>query len=207
MRAGSPIANATDFSQLLDPTSALWRARPAHELSLNQTPAGMQPGLYVASAYATRPYGTLPRATLRCAWQTDGGVLFHLSWRCDKPAQAINDTNQFADAAALLFAEREETPLITMGAAGMPVTAWYWRAERETPLFIRAEGLGSSSRSTDTALVAKAIWEQQHWQVVIGHNQQRLPDRIGIAIWQGEAQERAGLKSATLAWEPVRARA
>lgn len=206
MRTGAPINLADDFVALQDPTHALWKQRPSTTLQLHQTPAGMQPGLYVATAYAQRPYGQLRRAHLRCAWRTSGGVLFQLSWDCATPSRTVSDTDHFTDAAALMFADQSETPLITMGASGLPVTAWYWRAEREAPMRVSAEGLGTSQRHTDPDLHARAHWLNGQWRVVIGHSSQRLPERLGLAIWQGSSQDRGGLKSATLAWVELQAR-
>ena len=141
-------------------------------------------------------------------------VFFHLSWVDDTNDDAIRDTNQFADAAAVLFPAYGDAPLQSMGSPKSPVNAWYWRPDLEAPFNITAQGTGTTVRNQDDELVARGEHRQRSWNLVI---RRRLDSdkfgyvrldpgttrKVAFAVWQGSNQERGGLKSVTLDWEPL----
>ena len=86
----------------------------------------------------------------------------------------------------------------------MAVQGWLWRADKVTPLQVRAEGLGTMERrAAPTGTQVTAEWALGRWRVVL-----TLPEwpalsgqrRMALAIWRGAAQERAGLKSVSPDW-------
>jgi DMSO reductase family type II enzyme heme b subunit len=95
-----------------------------------------------------------------------------------------------------------------MGAVGMAVNAWYWRAdENGSGRHVLAEGLGTT-RTIDYELVrGNGVYENNHWHVVITRAMkvqsadtpvQLEPGQksgLGVAIWEGGHGERAGIKA------------
>ena len=198
---------------LLDPASREWNAVRASELTLRPTPITAQPSLYVQAKWNDEPYGILARLAVRAAH--DGARLyFRLFWMDETNNEGIRDTDQFADAAAVLFPVNSDAPLQSMGSPEAPVNAWYWRADLEDPLSITAQGTGTTRRTQDTELQAQGHHSNGAWNLVIcrrlassGEGYISLTPgvsgKVGFAVWQGANQERGGLKAATLEWEPL----
>jgi len=95
-----------------------------------------------------------------------------------------------------------------MGAVGMAVNAWYWRAdENGRGRHVLAEGLGTT-RTIDYELVrGNGVYRDKRWYVVItralkvqsSENPVQLdPGQstgFAVAVWEGGHSERAGIKS------------
>ena len=183
-------------------------------MTLEPTPIGSQPSEYVINAWMERPYGLTGQ--LRVAAAHNGEALFfRLSWQDETKDDKVPDTDRFTDAAAVLFPVRGDAPLQTMGSGEQPVNAWYWRPDLEEPLSVTATGLGTTVRDTNSLLAAAATYGDGGWQVVISY---RFPSHVdegltalrpgrttkaAFAVWQGSNQERAGIKGATLEWQPL----
>jgi DMSO reductase family type II enzyme heme b subunit len=141
-------------------------------------------------------------------------LYFHLAWTDDTNDAGIHDTDQFADAAAILFPVNGDAPLQSMGSPQAPVNAWYWRPDLEAPLSVTAQGTGTTRRTQDPELSASGMHDRGEWRVVIRRRLESptadyvsivpgVPSKVGFALWQGANQERGGLKAASLDWEPL----
>jgi DMSO reductase family type II enzyme heme b subunit len=88
------------------------------------------------------------------------------------------------------------------------VNAWYWRAdENGRGRHVVAEGLGTSRTIDYETVRGNGVYKNGRWQVVITRalevqnpeNPARLePGQstgFGVAIWEGEHGERAGIKA------------
>lgn len=200
-------------AELLDPGSADWERVRSADLTLQPTPLSAQPSKYIQEKWKEAPYGDTRRVTVRAAHNGER-LYFHLSWPDETNDEKIGDTDQFADAAAILFPVKDDAPLQSMGSPQAPVNAWYWRPDLEEPFSITAQGTGTTRRTQDPELSATGIHARGAWKVVMrrrlasaGEGYVNLgPEmvgKVGFAVWQGSNQERGGLKSATLDWEPL----
>ncbi len=200
-------------SRLLEPDEDAWRQVREETLALEPTPLSAQPSGYVRAAWKGRPHGVTPELSVAAA-HNGKAVFFRLHWRDESADEAISDTDRFADAAAVLFPLRDDAPLTSMGSPDQPVNAWYWRPDLEQPLNVTAAGLGTTVRQPDGGLEAGARHAEGEWAVVIsrpfaarGDAAAPLapgrPGKVAFAVWQGSNKERAGLKAATLDWQPL----
>jgi DMSO reductase family type II enzyme heme b subunit len=208
--------SSTDTS-LLDPASPEWDQVGAVELPLQPTPLGSQPSLYVQAKWIEKPYGVTQHVSVRAAHNGER-LYFRLSWADDTKNDFIRDTDQFADAAAVLFPVNGAAPLQSMGTSEAAVNAWYWRSDLEEPFSVTAQGIGTTKRTQDPELAAKGAYGDGAWSMVIrrrlahaadasfSHSQGRVnlmagaSELVGFAVWQGVNQERGGLKAITPDW-------
>jgi len=201
-----------DDAALLDPGSREWDSVTSSELALEPTPITAQPSLYLQAKWKAKPYGATSRLSVRAAHNGER-FYFHLSWPDDTSNDGIRDTDQFADAAAVLFPVKRDAPLQSMGSPEQPVNAWYWRPDGD-PMSVTASGVGTTVRHGNGSLQAAASYESGGWRVVISRpmvvNQEGMVQlrsswrrKVAFAVWQGANQERGGLKAVTLEWEPL----
>jgi DMSO reductase family type II enzyme heme b subunit len=198
---------------LSDPASQQWQSIDGSELALEPTPLTAQPSLYIQAKWGTVPYGGIARLAIRAAH--DGERLyFRLSWPDDTHNDGIRDTDQFADAAAVLFPVNGDAPLQSMGSPQAPVNAWYWRPDMEEAWSVTAQGTGTTRRTADPELRAGSAYSEGQWSVVMSRKLESsgaeypnlAPGAVGkvaFAVWQGNNQERGGLKAVTMEWEPL----
>ncbi len=136
---------------------------------------------------------------------------------------------EFTDAAAIFFpldfvangqGDQPEAPPLTIGTHQAPVRLWYWRdqlpIQRDLPpikeLYASGPGvfrpnLNESVRSnkdvaTTDSLSVQALKSDNHWTVVISGEYEGANniEKMGIAIWDGSNQERAGIGSVSPQW-------
>jgi DMSO reductase family type II enzyme heme b subunit len=207
-------AQRTDAGDsLVDPGSSDWGGISASVFTLQPTPITAQPSQYVQKKWKDTPYGLVQQLEVRAAHDGDV-VYFRLSWSDESQNDGIRDTDQFPDASAVLFPVNDDAPLLGMGSPQDPVNGWYWRPDMEEPLSITAEGVGTTRRTTDAGLHAQGSYGDGGWQVVIRRNLASetagnvnlapgSERKVAFAVWQGGNQERGGLKSVTLDWEPL----
>jgi DMSO reductase family type II enzyme heme b subunit len=181
--------------------------RTTRELIAAPTP--LQPGGYVRIAYAERTQPTTRSVDVDVSQHASGFVIA-LAWECPEPVREVrSDPGRFCDAAALLAPSAAGAPWITMGAPGLALDGWLWRADGDALLRVRAEGLGTLERAAAPAGCAvKAEWSAGVWRVAFETRewpslaQQR---QLAVAVWRGSAAERGGLKSVTPGWIEVSA--
>jgi DMSO reductase family type II enzyme heme b subunit len=203
---GAPV------ERLLDPGADPWHKAGAEQLALIGTPVGLQPTAAVRNAWSKRRIGAVDRVQVSSLH--NGEVLaFRLEWSDPSENRELTDTDMFPDAAAVIFPVTAGAPLITMGAPGAPVNAWYWRADADTQgRHVLAEGIGSS-RTLDLSLVrTHGLWKGGTWSVMIARPLRVAgPERyaqfapgeatqFAVAVWGGSNGERGGIKSFSGGW-------
>lgn len=199
-------------SQLLEPTAPEWDPVAPETLALSPTPILSQPSVYVQAAWKDRPYGAVKELNVQAAHNGES-VFFRLSWSDASKNDEISDTDAFTDAAAVLFPEKGDAPLTSMGSPDQPVFAWLWRPDLEEPYRVNAQGIGSSQRLPANGINAKAQHEDGGWRLVISRRLSGkgaglllapgAKGKVAFAVWQGSEHERGGLKAATLEWQQL----
>jgi DMSO reductase family type II enzyme heme b subunit len=211
----APFVANVPIEFLLDPDADPWRKVQAEPLAMIGTPLGLQPTAAIRVAWQNRRIGAVQRVAARALH--NGEVLaFRLEWDDASENRELGDTNVFPDAAAVLFPATDAAPLLTMGAPGAAVNAWYWRADDDGGgRQVLAEGIGSS-RTVDQKLVrSHGLWKEGRWHVVVARAlrvdgtepyAQLTPGqstRFGVAVWEGSNGERGGIKSFSGDWRPI----
>lgn len=177
------------------------------DIELVVAPVGMTPGGYVARAHADHATPRTPRAGLHVERSGDTWQVV-VRWDCAQPVLDIDgDPTRFVDGVALLVPGTDDAPWLTMGAPEHPVEGVLWQANRELPFRFRATGLGSVERgAAPDDWRADGRWADGQWTVRF-----TLPAwaalsrsrRLAVAVWQGQAAERASLKSVSPGWIDV----
>ncbi len=184
-----------------------WRSAAVEVVSLAPAPVG---SLERLSPLMARRVDHGAVRSLRVQAVHDGArVAVRVGWETPA-ANTITDLDRFADAVAVMFPVHAEAAAITMGAAGRPVNAWYWRAGDVALCDVLAEGLGTSRRRAPerTALTSRSRHVDGAWQVtlvrplLVDAEAARFEPgaRTGVAfsVWDGGNAERAGLKSTSM---------
>lgn len=209
-------ASSTDhpIADLLDPAAAPWQAVTPTLVALQGTPAAMQPTAAVRNTWQHRPIGAIRAVEVRALRSADA-LAFHLRWEDPAPNRDHGDNTVFPDAAAIALPLHADAPLITMGAPGAPLTAWFWRADSGAQGFeVRAEGPGST-RITGRSVQANSVWSDGVWQLVLARSlagegtvdsialAPAQGTRFGVAVWEGAHAERGGLKAFSGDWRDL----
>lgn len=176
-------------------------------VNLIAAPTAMQPGGYVAKAYAERSEPGTKSAEIEVL-DNNGTWTVTLRW---KAAQAVIDASenprQFIDAVALFAPKVKDAPWISMGTPEMPLEGVLWRADQPVVLHVAAKGLGTVERGAAPAgWGAEGVYANGVWQVTFTLADFRaLADtrQLAFAIWQGAQSERGGLKSVAPGWLAV----
>jgi DMSO reductase family type II enzyme heme b subunit len=179
------------------------------KMDLIVAPTAIQPGDYVKEAYADQTEPHTPTANVEIL-QGDSGWQLTLSWDCPEPINdASDDTNVFVDSAAFMAPGTLDANWVTMGAPDKPVEAVLWRADRATPLRVVAEGMGTVERhEPPKGWSVSSGWQDGRWEITF--NIADWPalaahEKFAIAVWRGAAKDRAGLKSISPGWFPIKA--
>lgn len=196
-----------EVDTVLQPDAALWQAAKPETVKLKGTPLDMQPSGAIKASWANKKIGAVD--VVQVAAIHDGEqIAFRLEWSDPLANREITDDTPFPDGCGVLFPTVQFAPMAVMGAVGMAVNAWYWRAdENGRGRHVLAEGLGTT-RTLDEELVrGNGVHENQRWQVVITRPMKvQSPDNpaqfdpgqssgFGVAIWEGGHGERAGIKA------------
>jgi complex iron-sulfur molybdoenzyme family reductase subunit gamma len=190
----------------LDPNSPAWLKLPSAAIVL-------YPQVGVSPATGEKPVV----ARLRALYSMKTLAL-HVEWPDAAAAREIG-IGRFADGVALQwpvsYGPGRALPYVGMGHVEAPVTLWFWRADGgfET---LAAEGFGTLTRQVPDGAQARGEWKSGTWRVVFKRalataGEQRVhvdPGRRGlvpvaVAVWNGEAAERNGLKRLS-AWQWLR---
>jgi DMSO reductase family type II enzyme heme b subunit len=203
-----------DLQRVLDPASEPWRGVAPESIALLGTPVGLQPTAAIRVAWTGKKIGAVESVAV--ASVCDGRHLaFRLEWSDPTENRDSPDTTLFSDGAAVLLPSSPDASVMTMGAPGAAVNAWYWRAIGDQGRHVVAEGLGTS-RTLDTELVrARGVWKEGRWQVVIARAL-RVDTRepvaqidpaattgFAVAVWDGASGERAGIKAFSGDWREL----
>jgi DMSO reductase family type II enzyme heme b subunit len=204
-----------DSETILDPGSRVWQGARTERVDLIGTPLGLQPTAAIIVAWVGKKIGVTERVEVAAVH--DGQALaFRLEWGDAVENASLEDTTSFVDGAAVLLPGTAGAPLPTMGAVGLFVNAWYWRADQDgSGRHVVAEGV-ATSRTVDTELVkGRGVWKDGRWQVVIARAlrvrtsepvAQLSPGDVtqfGVAVWEGSNRERGGIKAYSLDWREL----
>jgi DMSO reductase family type II enzyme heme b subunit len=196
-----------EVDAVLQPDAALWHAGKAETVKLKGTPLDMQPSDLIKASWVNKRIGVVE--VVQVAAVHDGErIAFRLEWSDPSEDREIDDTTAFPDGCGILLPTVQYAPMAIMGAVGMAVNAWYWRAdENGRGRHVLAEGLGTT-RTIDYELVrGNGVYRDKRWYVVItralkvqsSENPVQLdPGQstgFAVAVWEGGHSERAGIKS------------
>jgi DMSO reductase family type II enzyme heme b subunit len=196
-----------EVDAVLQPDAALWRAEKPETVKLKGTPLDMQPSGAIKTSWAGKKIGAVE--VVQVAAIHDGErIAFRLEWSDPGENREIGDITDFPDGCGILFPTVPFAPMAVMGAVGMAVNAWYWRAdENGRGRQLLAEGLGTT-RIIDYELVqGNGVYENGRWRTVITRAMkvqsseslaQFEPGQssgFAVAVWEGGSGERAGLKA------------
>lgn len=196
-----------EVDAVLQPGAALWRSAEPETVKLKGTPLDMQPTGAIKVSWAGKKIGAVE--SVQVAAIHDGErIAFRLEWTDPLENRELTDTTAFPDGCGILFPTVPFAPMAVMGAVGMAVNAWYWRAdENGHGRHVLAEGLGTT-RTIDYELVrGNGVYENKRWHVVVTRAMKvQSPDKpvqleagqssgFAVAIWEGGHGERAGLKA------------
>jgi DMSO reductase family type II enzyme heme b subunit len=202
---------------LLEPEGDAWRTAATLNLPLIATPAPLQPSQYIVMSYITK---VVPGVTqVKASALHNGDVLaIRLEWSDRTENREIEDTNQFADAAGILLPVKDDAPLLQMGTPEQPVTGWYWSADSDGEgrgRHVRAEGLGTTEEMKRSAVSVRAVRKPEGWAVVLVRSlvpaqgdpvallEPGAKTKFAVAVWEGSAAERGGLKGYSGDWQPL----
>lgn len=189
----------------LDPVSPVWLRLPATTVTLHP------------QASTPPATGGEPLAAKLRVLRGGRTLAIHIEWPDAAPARARH-IGRFADAAALQWPKHGRPgplPYVGMGHAGAPVAVWLWRADGPVET-LAAEGFGTLTPQAPDGVRVRGAWKDGAWRVVFrrafaagkGDALRFDPERglppVAVAVWNGEAAERDGLKrlSAWLALGP-----
>ena len=196
-----------EIDTVLQPDAALWQAGEIETVKLKGTPLDMQPTAAIKVSWAEKKIGAVE--VVQVAAVHDGErIAFRVEWSDPTEDREIGDTMAFPDGCGILFPTVQYAPMAVMGAVGMAVNAWYWRAdENGLGRHVLAEGLGTT-RTIDYELVrGNGVYKDGHWHVVITRAMKvESPDKpvqlepgqstgFAVAVWEGGHSERAGIKA------------
>ena len=173
-------------------------------IHLIAAPTAIQPGGYIPGAYADRTQPAVTDLDIRIEEHGPRWEIF-LSWACPvESSSTIHDVDRFADSAAILTPSQPDAALMTMGSKAAGVDGWFWKADEKQGIRFQARGLGTVERSDLPAdAQVTGLWQDGRWGVKFELPVWRSLDlhrKVGFAVWQGAASERAGLKSVSPGW-------
>lgn len=181
---------------LADPASAAWSGADSATISLAPVPLDAQPTEYIRTKWADVSYGNVSEVTVAAAH--DGSQAWvRLEW-----ADSSEPNTEFPDSAAVYFPADGDAPAATIGADGSPVNLWFWRDGAAEGRDLTATGPGRFRPRADGAVGVAAALEGGRWSVVLSHSigDLREAGRLGVAVWDGSNEERAGIGAATPEW-------
>lgn len=177
--------SAASSEALLDPQHAAWQQAEAREFRMIPTPLKANPMIEAISPFLAQStdHGTLDQ--LSAFGLHNGEVLtLRLRWAGGE-RQQIRDLDEFVDGVAVMFPLHAKASAVTMGGKGMPVNAWYWKANRADAAFdVVAEGYGTSVRrdGASSAVRSQGTYDDGHWHVTL---QRPLQGDVPVAIVVG----------------------
>lgn len=188
------VAKLSAGSGLSDPAAAGWKDQTAETVALSPVPLEAQPNAYIQEAWKGREYGRTAQASVAAA--SDGEKLYvRLEWEDD-----ATPNGEFQDAAGALFPLNGGGSPETMGSGDSPVTVWFWEEGRPAALDIVSSGPGVFRRQEGDVAAEGALADGK-WAVVLsGPASAAAGGRLGVAVWNGSNDERAGLAAVSREW-------
>lgn len=172
--------------ELINPASNVWDGATSEKVSMTRIPLTVQPNEYIKKAWKGKSYGDIKEA-VAAAFGKGDQLYVRLEWK-DKAASE----GEFADAAAVLMGKGKSVK--TMGSDKEPMNLWYWAEDRDKGVSATSTGPGVFKRDDSKAVTASASRSKGKLSVVInGPAAEVVDNKIGVAIWDGSNDERAGL--------------
>ena len=194
------VANARrNGSDLATPDEPGWSNAGSIRLSLVPVPLEVQPTEYVRNTWRGRPYGRLQHVDVAAAHDGDN-LYVRLTW-----TTSATGASEFPDAAGILFPGTPRAPLLTLGRARAPVELWCWQADRKHATSLVSTGPGIFKPSHGKPPGVTSSRRNERWSVVFssrlaGALAAGKSARVGVVIWDGSNDERAGLAAVTPRW-------
>jgi DMSO reductase family type II enzyme heme b subunit len=184
------------------PAAEAWAAAPAVRLALSPIPRAAQPNAYIRTKWADRTYGTVSEVSVAATCDDDR---FHVRLEWEDPGA---EEAEFPDAAAVFFPVAEGAPAGTIGADGQAVSLWYWRSTASAAQIVEAFGPGVFHPvvpSDPPSVTAAAALSGGRWSVAFSGPRSAVgpAGALGVVVWDGTNEERAGLAAVTAEWVPV----
>ena len=183
------VAKVNAGAGLADPAAQGWSSVSATAVALAPVPLAAQPTEYIREAWAKRAYGKTAEAKVAAA--TDGQQLYvRIEWPDDAAPNG-----EFQDAAGAVLGDGA---LGTLGSAAAPVSLWYWENGRGA-LDLVSKGPGVVSKAGGAVSGAGAM-NGGKWAVVVSGPASAAKGKLGVAVWNGSNEERAGLAAVSREW-------
>jgi DMSO reductase family type II enzyme heme b subunit len=181
--------------ELASPGSATWSSAAAETVKLGAIPVASQPTAYIREAWAKKAHGTTSSAKVAAA--SDAGRLFvRIEWADDAKANG-----EFPDGAAVVFPGSGNGAVETLGSAAAPVGLWCWQQGRNEALEIESHGPGVFRKQASDGIKATSALESGRWSVVLsGPATAAKGGKVGVVVWNGSNEERAGLGAVSQGW-------
>jgi steroid C-25 hydroxylase gamma subunit len=187
------VARSTaSAAEVVDPNAAAWDAAARERAELQPVPLQSQPTEYVRTVWANRAYGQAPEATVS-ALRDDDRVYVRIEWEDDP-----RPNGEFPDAAGVLFGDGDS--LATLGTPASPAVLWHWQEGRSESLDLEARGPGLFQRSGAGGLASRGTLRDGRWAVVLSGALAVARRQVGVAVWNGSNEERAGLAAVSRQW-------
>lgn len=193
-----------------DPDDIIWERLPEYRVTLYPAPPVHD------SVFLRHDPDLPPRDVIFAVARTDGRFYVRLRWR-DGSDDSLRTRDRFVDGVAVQFSMGDDTTSYMMGTGPEePVNIWYWAADSNAAQSLGAGGPGSTTLldsqpvTADSRYVPSDTPEAGQWVVVMSRplseadlnqvNFDRDELAIAFALWQGENDERDGLKSVSDGW-------
>ncbi|MDH5738476.1 MAG: hypothetical protein OEZ23_09205 [Gammaproteobacteria bacterium] len=177
--------SSESVNELVNPAAAVWKKADSETISLSPVDIDKQPNAYIRSAWEGKTYGNIQ--SVNASALTAGDQMFvRLEWQDTGASEG-----EFASAAAVLAGKSESVS--AMGSEKEPLHLWYWAEDRESGVYASASGPGVFARSTLKEIPACAVRADKNISVVIAGPKEEVQGQIGVVVWDGSNDERAGL--------------
>lgn len=212
----------------LRPDAAAWRSLPADTVPLVPVPLDAQPNEYIRTAWSQRPYGGVREVRVTAARHSER-LFVRLEWACSQePNGEFLD-----GAGVFFPQPGHDDPPLTIGSRSSPVRLWAWHDRLAvqqalppvTELVARGPGVfrplssGADPEIDDSGRHAQDLpgedvepqevsgeseRSEGRWTVVLsGSVTASSAARMGIVVWDGANEERAGIGAVTPSWVPL----
>jgi DMSO reductase family type II enzyme heme b subunit len=192
------VTKVSEGSGLADPSASGWSVVVPITVPLAPVSLQAQPTEYIREAWKDRPYGQTPEAQFAAA--SDGQRLYlRVEWQDD-----VAPNQEFQDAVGVVFPINGIGAIATLGDAEKPVALWFWEHGRPGPLRLRSRGPGCFRKDDGNELGAIGVLKDGRWSVVLnGPAIAAGTEKLGLAVWNGSNDERAGLAAVSQEWLPL----
>lgn len=180
---------------LADPSWAGWSAVANVTVPLNPVALESQTTAYVREAWKDRDYGQVAEGQVKAA--SDGQRLYlRVEWPDDP-----TPNGEFQDAVSAIFPTNGSGVLATLGDAEKPLVLWFWENGRPDALRLISRGPGVFRKDASDGVAAAGVLADGRWSVVLsGPAAMGQKGKVGLAVWNGSNDERAGLAAVSREW-------